>query len=321
MSEEIRTVLNNFDRCTLREIRGMAPNSGAMVFVITPSIARDILTKVWPGQRKLRGARVAEFTRMIRSGQFEMTHQGLLFDTEGYLHDGQHRLAACVMSGVDISVQCSVTNDSKVYQVLDQGAKRTVADMYGVSNDVGAICSFIVAMLHNINNRLAPVEYEWIWGSEIHHLAEELLNIAPKRQRGLCSAIVRACAVMTALVEGDRKYAFDFYKNMNELQIEDLPPIGRALIRKYTAGGLVTNQSYSRRRMTLSTFMHVFNLKNTNNTRALPYTNHIEGIFMNTRVEMVNYVLRTGLVDENWSGFNKTIKPEPIPDFKAAANG
>lgn len=321
MSEEIRTVLSKIERETLQIIRGMAPNSGSSVFVITPSIARDILTRVWPGQRKLRQQRVTELTRMIRGGQFEMTHQGLLFDTEGYLHDGQHRLAACVMSGVNIRVQCSVTNNPKVYQVLDQGAKRTVADMYGASKEVSAICSFIVAMLHHMNLRLAPVEYEWIWGSEIHHLAEELLAYAPKKQRGLSSGMIRACVVMTALIEGDSKYAFDFYKNINELQIEDLPPIGRALIRKYTAGNLITNQSYDRRRTTVSTFMHVLNFKNADHTRASPYSNKIQGIFTNTRVEMVNYVLRAGLVDEYWSGFSKSVKPEPKLDLKAAANG
>ena len=114
---------------------------------------------------------------------------------------------------------------------------------------------------------------------------------------------------------------FDFYKNINELQIEDLPPIGRALIRKYTAGNLITNQSYDRRRTTVSTFMHVLNFKNADYTRASPYSNKIQGIFTNTRVEMVNYVLRAGLVDEYWSGFSKTIKPEPKLDLKAAANG
>ena len=64
MSEEIRTVLSKIERETLQIIRGMAPNSGSSVFVITPSIARDILTRVWPGQRKLRQQRVTELTRM-----------------------------------------------------------------------------------------------------------------------------------------------------------------------------------------------------------------------------------------------------------------
>ena len=37
MSEEIRTVLSKIERETLQIIRGMAPNSGSSVFVITPS--------------------------------------------------------------------------------------------------------------------------------------------------------------------------------------------------------------------------------------------------------------------------------------------
>ena len=52
----------------------------------------------------------------------------------------------------------------------------------------------------------------------------------------------------------DEYLNFDMQGNLteywNELQIEDLPPIGRALIRKYTAGNLITNQSYDRRRTT-----------------------------------------------------------------------
>jgi hypothetical protein len=320
MSEEIRTVLSKIERETLQIIRGMAPNSGSSVFVITPSIARELLTKVWPRQRPLRRARVSEITRMIRNGQFEMTHQGLLFDAEGWLHDGQHRLSACVMSGVSIRVQCSVTSNPRVYKVLDQGAKRTVADLYDVTSGESAVCRFIVSMVWHLNQVLAPVEYEWIWDSEIYDLTQELLAFAPKKQKGLSSGVIRACAVMTALIEGDADYAFSFYKNLNNLNFEDLPPVGRALIKRYSVGKLVTNQSYNNKVLTVGMFMHVFNSKNSDRKNPSPRFDKIDGLFKDTRVEMVSYVLRKGLVDEDWSGFSRVVKPPADIELKAAEN-
>jgi len=319
MSEEIRTVLSKIERETLREIRGMAPNSGSSVFVITPSIAREILTRVWDGQRKVRRQHVQELTRMIRNGQFELTHQGLLFDAEGWLHDGQHRLSACVMSGVSIRIQCSVTNNADVYKVLDQGARRTVSDLYGVSPESSAICRFIVSMLNKINKSLAPVEYEWVWNSDIHRLAEELLAYAPKKQRGLSSAMIRSCAVMTAMIEGDSEYAFRFYKNMNNLDFNALPPIGLSLMKRYSNGNLVTNQSYNKRIQTTSTFMHVFSSKNANRKLAFPRADKLDEVFQNARVEMVSYVLRKGLVDEDWSGFNRRLMATADTSLKDTA--
>jgi hypothetical protein len=67
-------------------------------------------------------------------------------------------------------------------------------------------------------------------------------------------------------------------------------------------------------------FMHVFNSKNSDRKNPSPRFDKIDGLFKDTRVEMVSYVLRKGLVDEDWSGFSRVVKPPADIELKAAEN-
>jgi hypothetical protein len=71
---------------------------------ITPKFAGDILAKHNGKNRKISERIVDKYANDMKVGAWGITHQGIAFDTEGDLLDGQHRLAAIIKSGKTIKM-------------------------------------------------------------------------------------------------------------------------------------------------------------------------------------------------------------------------
>jgi hypothetical protein len=99
----------------------------SQIFEITPEMAREIL-RFQPSQRMLYPTTVAHFAALIRDGDFQTTHQGIAFDERGELSDGQHRLTACVETGIPIRVMVSFNVPRATFEAVDGGRTRSVAD-------------------------------------------------------------------------------------------------------------------------------------------------------------------------------------------------
>lgn len=69
------------------------------------------------------------------AGRWRLTHQGIAFDEDGWLIDGQHRLKALIMAdakkpGVTIFVMVSGGFErTKAFEVIDIGRRRSLADL------------------------------------------------------------------------------------------------------------------------------------------------------------------------------------------------
>lgn len=88
---------------------------------ISPEMAENILANYNPRNRTVTDAAVLALALDITEGRWQLTHQGLAFDVEGNLIDGQHRLHAIVLAGkpVDIFVTCGLP--TPVMDVIDCG--------------------------------------------------------------------------------------------------------------------------------------------------------------------------------------------------------
>lgn len=95
--------------------------------VITPAEAKAILLAM-PTQRPLSRANVEYFQSVITSGRFKVTHQGIAFDKDGRLIDGQHRLTACVEADAAIEIQVTFNLDAMLFDSMDRGRNRNMAD-------------------------------------------------------------------------------------------------------------------------------------------------------------------------------------------------
>lgn len=110
--------------------------------LVTPKMAEQWLEKQNTSEddrnRNVRGVKVAAFARAMKEGKWRATHQGISFDENGNLLDGQHRLRAIVSSGVSIWLIVGYNQPRQNMAVIDRGSTRTTGDtlriLYGMTS-------------------------------------------------------------------------------------------------------------------------------------------------------------------------------------------
>jgi len=98
------------------------------VQMITPSIAVEMLKRNTNNFRNLRERKVSELALEMQSGRFRFNGDTICFGTDGSLIDGQHRLHACVYSGVSFYAIVVEGLDPRTAMTKDVGIKRQAAD-------------------------------------------------------------------------------------------------------------------------------------------------------------------------------------------------
>lgn len=99
------------------------------VETVTPAKAKAWLTESNADNRPLRKGWVTKLAEAIRRGEWQVTHQGIAFDENGVLLDGQHRLAAIGEAGTSVQMLVSRGVPAEVYDALDTGRARTAGDV------------------------------------------------------------------------------------------------------------------------------------------------------------------------------------------------
>ena len=98
---------------------------------ITPTIARKMLDETEAQgftNRGIRRARVERLAHDIETGAWQITHQPIAVTDTGAVLDGQHRLLAVIMAGVDVDMLVMRGADPETFKVVDTGAVRTTGD-------------------------------------------------------------------------------------------------------------------------------------------------------------------------------------------------
>ncbi|WP_160051174.1 hypothetical protein [Nocardiopsis sp. FR26] len=115
-------------------------------FTITPDTARMWLGDRNKGNRNLSLTVAQEYATAMKTGRWQLTHQGIAFDTEGLILDGQHRLLAVTLAGVPVDMLVFVGMDRSTFTVLDAGRRRQAGHLiqttpYGIL--AAATCRFL----------------------------------------------------------------------------------------------------------------------------------------------------------------------------------
>jgi len=100
--------------------------------LVTPELAEEWL-KLNTHNRPLKKSLVAKYVADIENGCWHITHQGIAFDENGRLVDGQHRLYAIIVA--DVSIVMAVTDGvkSEAQLAFDDGGGRTAHDAFVLS--------------------------------------------------------------------------------------------------------------------------------------------------------------------------------------------
>lgn len=116
------------------------PNVTVSIERITPSIARSML------ERNVRNRDLMRFelvSKALTSGEWALNGATIVFSDEGVLLDGQHRLTACVKTGVPFDTVVVRGVKGRQQMTMDVGAKRKVADFLKMDGykDASAVAS------------------------------------------------------------------------------------------------------------------------------------------------------------------------------------
>lgn len=121
---------------------------------ITPAKAQQYLEKN-TSNRPLRKTRVAKYARAMQGGEWYVTNQGLAFNCDGSLLDGQHRLHAVIQAGVPVKMAVTRGLDRASMFGIDTGGNRSVADIARVAGVNREITTTMVstarAMIDGLN--------------------------------------------------------------------------------------------------------------------------------------------------------------------------
>jgi hypothetical protein len=110
---------------------------GPKYMVITPEMAKLWLDHCNPESNRVLSDTVYErYAKAMSRGEWRTTHQGIAFDKEGKLLDGQHRLMGIKLSGVSIEMLVIPGCDAATFDVLDSGHRRQAAQLLKVPHRV-----------------------------------------------------------------------------------------------------------------------------------------------------------------------------------------
>ena len=161
---------------------------------VTQEMAREWLERNGHN-RPLSPSQVKYFERQLKSGKAATTHQGIARDTNGNVHDGQHRLTAIRNTGISWTMWVASDCLPEDFNKIDRNKVRSIADLLHIhghknSKHVGAV---------------GKLAWNWYHGNaafsgkpddqEIHDLIEQFPSL-----EDVPRITIQGCGVVPALM-------------------------------------------------------------------------------------------------------------------------
>jgi hypothetical protein len=126
--------------------------AGMVLMMVSPAMAVAMLaTADEKSNRRIIPAWVAKLHRIMDEGRYLLTHQGIAFDSNGTLRDGQHRLSAIIKYGQSVQLFVCFGLAPEAFDAIDLGAKRKAAQMLSINGiPSGSHVAAAVRMMHRI---------------------------------------------------------------------------------------------------------------------------------------------------------------------------
>jgi hypothetical protein len=172
-------------------------NPYSVIMEVAPELAAQWLEGN-THNRPLRQPLVDRLARDIKAGQWRLTHQGIAFDTDGVLIDGQHRLWAIVLAVMPVQLRVFFNEPIDNMKAVDTGLARSNYDVLHLSGEAGEITvnhlATLRAMLAGDSSHLPKLtiseEQEWMTKhADAVNFAMEHLGTC--RFKGVATATIR----------------------------------------------------------------------------------------------------------------------------------
>jgi len=184
--------------------------------------------------RPLSKSYVSYLAREIEVGNWRLTHQGIAFDSDGTLVDGQHRLSAIIEAKKPIQILVTLGLPVERFPIIDRGVARHMSVITGIPSPITEIYGLLVSLTQPIA-KLSPDTIRSLH-SEIGVYSEALLDRCSTTTRFFSSAPIKAAAVVSLAYGEDKEYILSTYRNLVLQNLSELPPVVLGLIRQYNRG-------------------------------------------------------------------------------------
>jgi hypothetical protein len=179
--------------------------------LVTPEYAKIVLSDRNTQNRPLRPSWVNSLSSAIKRGEWQLTHQGIAFDTEGILIDGQHRLAAIAKSGMPVKMFVTRGVDSGAFKAIDMHAKRTIGDLTKLNKKTAEVCKIAAQIAFN---GASPSQVLKMAETGLADMSDELNAFCSTNRKVASSAPIRLAVSCMAISGGLKDYAFSSYKRL-----------------------------------------------------------------------------------------------------------
>lgn len=196
--------------------------------LVTPEKAQAWLTRNELNTRPLNTRRVQRFANSMRNNDWVLTHQGIAFDSDGNILDGQTRLYAVVESGMDVLMRVTYNVDPSVFGFIDVGGPRSVGDVLSIAGHknsaaLGAALRLVYVYESGqdrpwgrLTSGLTPVAIERLAGAADDRMQPLIQTAARIRQRIGGSAAAIAAGLYVADKWSEDHDKADQFKSWSE---------------------------------------------------------------------------------------------------------
>ena len=194
---------------------------------ITPKRAAQLLEsntdsfgKVTNYRTCMSKSNLDNLVRELIAGEWKATTQGIGFDTNGTLVDGQHRLTAIIKSGITVDQQLICYGLQPISKnKIDIGKKRSLADLTGICGKIISTMRVPFRFVHGNSNATMSLTFmqPYIDG-DLGRLAQKLHKICPS-YFGIMNSGMRAGLIMAIMSKNiSEKDGLSMFKKMSQLR-------------------------------------------------------------------------------------------------------
>ena len=202
---------------------------------ITPEWAQFVLDNSNTDNRKLRLQWVNTLADIITRGEWQVTHQGIAFDENGILLDGQHRLSAIVKSGKPVLLHVTTGLHPEAFKAIDAHAKRSMGDLTKLPKKTAEVCKAAAHFAYL--GTASPDQVKKIADAGLSDIHDELVAFCGATVAVFSSAPIRLMAC--ALILSDKTkhdHVMHSYRRLCTHDFVNMTPYESAFAKRVTLG-------------------------------------------------------------------------------------
>lgn len=108
------------------------PPQNSRVCEFTPEIAQYILENLNINNRPRKTQKIIQYKKDMQENNWSLTGEAIKFGTDGFLKDGQNRLAACLQAQTPFTTHTVFGIDPETFHHMDTGKNRAADDVLSI---------------------------------------------------------------------------------------------------------------------------------------------------------------------------------------------